>query len=283
MLNKVGLAVFLFISAMVLVTPAVAQRTVWQIDSEHSTARLFLASSKNPDDGDNVGVARTSGLIEQAGDPTGSDFDFTICPADKTIDQSGNNSDYTVITFTSTHVVPVNEKTFRVTGQLTLSYLERSATSAPSEDYSGAVYGAAVHRSVTREAVFEFQQGSAAGIQKAKGNTAEWLGSSTTIGEDFPQLLNVVSSTNWPTFVADEKCTTPSSVGEDYSGATCTGETIQRSARADDQCAVPSVGEDFMGEMCAKSSAVQVANEVQIKLDLHLNTTALAMVAISGQ
>ncbi len=283
MLNKVAVAVFLFISAMVFVSPVVAQRTAWQIDSEHSTARLFLASSKNPDAGDNVGVARTSGLIEQAGDPTVSDFDFTIYPADKTIDRSGNNPGYTVITFKSTHVVPVSEKSFRVTGQLTLSYVERFATTAPSEDYSGAVHGAVVHRSVTREAVFEFQQASAAGIQKAKGNTAEWLGSSTTIGEDFPQLLNVVSSTNWPTFVADEKCTTPSYVGEDYSGATCTGETIQRSARADAQCAVPSVGEDFADAMCAETSPVQVANEVQIKLDLHLNTTALAMAAISGQ
>jgi hypothetical protein len=282
MLRKSVLGMLLVMGGLMVALPAVAQNTLWRIDSEHSTARLFLASSKNPDAGDNVGVARTSGVIDhEVGDPSRSDFDFTIYPADKTADESGKNPDYTVIRFKSTHVVPVNEETFRVTGDLTLSYVERSVTADPSEAYSGPLYGPPVHHSVTQEAVFEFHKVSPAGTQKATDNKAEWLASSTTIGEDFPQLLNVVSTTNWPTFVADKRCVVPS-VGQDFSGPSCTGETVERIARADVRCEVPSIGEDYSGEICTATSPVQVTNEVQMQLDLHLTKTAPAMAAISG-
>jgi hypothetical protein len=282
MLRKSGLAVLLVMVGMMAALPAVAQNTLWRIDSAHSTARLFLASSKNPAAADNVGVARTTGVIEyEAGNPSRSDFDFTIYPADKTAEESGNNPDYTVIRFKSTHVVPVNEETFRVTGNLTLSYVERSVTADPNEAYSGPLYGPPVHHSVNQEAVFEFHQVSSAGTQKAT-NKAEWLASSTTVGEDFPQLLNVVSTTSWPTFVVDERCVVLS-VGQDFSGPSCTGETVERIARAEVQCEVPSVGQDFSGQICTGTSPVQVANEVQIELDLHLTETAPAMAAVPGQ
>ena len=215
-LKTLAWVAWLTVTGIFLIAPVMAQDTVWRIDSEHSTARLFLASSKNPEAEDNVGVARTSGVIDhEAGDPSRSDFDFTIYPADKTADESGKNPDYTVIRFKSTHVVPVNEETFRVTGHLTLSYVERSMTADPSEAYSGPLYGPPVHQSVTQEAVFEFHEVSPAGTEKATDDIAEWLASSTTIGEDFPQLLNVVSTTNWPTFVADERCVVPS-IGEEH-------------------------------------------------------------------
>jgi len=283
MLRKSVLGMLLVMGGLMVALPAVAQNTLWRIDSEHSTARLFLASSKNPDAGDNVGVARTRGVIDhEVGDPSRSDFDFTIYPADKPADESGKNPDYTVIRFKSTRVVPVNEETFRVTGDLTLSYVERSVTADPSEAYSGPLYGPPVHHSVTQEAVFEFHKLSPAGTQKATDNIAEWLASSTTIGEDFSQLLNVVSTTNWPTFVADERCVVPS-LGEDFSGPPCTGERVERIARADVRCEVPSIGEDYSGEICTATSPVQVANEVQMQLDLHLTKTAPAMAAISGQ
>jgi polyisoprenoid-binding protein YceI len=283
MLRKSVLVVLFVMGGMAIALPAVAQNTVWRIDPAHSTARLFLASAKNPSAADNVGVARTSGVIDQeAGDSARSDFDFTIYPADKNADQSGNNPDYTVISFKSTQVVPLNKETFRVTGDLTLSYVEQSVTIEPSGVYSGPLYGPPVHHSVTQKAVFEFHKVSPAGTQKATDNKTEWLGSSTTIGEDFPQLLNLVSTTNWPVFIADEQCMVPS-VGEDLSRPSCTGETVEPIARADVQCYLPSVGEDFAGEMCTKTSPIQVANEVQMQLDLHLTKTAPAMTAISGQ
>lgn len=285
MFKKLALVALLVISEMICVAPVLAQNTVWRIDSERSTARLFLASSRNPSAGVNVGVARTSGVIDQnAGNSTRPNFDFTIYPADKTEEQSGKDPDYTVISFKSTRVVPVNGESFRVAGDLTLTYVERSVTLEASEAYSGPAYGPAVHHSVTQEAVFEFHQVSLSGVQKAKAGNAEWRASSTTNGVDFPQLLNVVSSTNWPAFVADEKCTTPSNVGEGYSGATCTGEAIERAARADVRCEMPAIiGEDYAGEVCTETSPVQVANEVQMQLDLHLTRMASAVSVLSGQ
>ena len=117
MFKKLALVALLVISGMICVVPVVAQNTVWRIDSEHSTARLLLSSSQNPGAGINVGVARTAGVIDQnAGNSTTPDFDFTIYPADKSEEQSGKDPDYTIIRFKSTHVVPVNEETFRVTG-----------------------------------------------------------------------------------------------------------------------------------------------------------------------
>jgi hypothetical protein len=290
MFKKLALVALLVISGMVCVAPVLAQNTVWRIDSEHSTVRLFLAASKNRGASVNVGVARTSGEIDQnAGESTIPNFDFTIYPEDQTEQQSGkdpaSDPDYTVISFKSTRVVPRNQETFRVTGDLTLNYVERLATYDPSEAYSGPVYGPPVRHSVTEEAVFEFHKVSPSAVQKAKEDNAEWLASSTTNAEDFPQLLNVVSSTSWPTFVADEKCTAPSNVGEDYSGATCTGETVERTARADVHCEVPpTVGEDFAGEMCTETSPVQLAaNEVRMQLDLHLTRTDSAVLVSSGQ
>jgi hypothetical protein len=46
---------------------------------------------------------------------------------------------------------------------------------------------------------------------------------------------------------------------------------------------MPSVGEDFAGEICTKTSPTLVANEVEMQLDLRLAKTAPAMAAISGQ
>lgn len=278
MLKRLALVALLAVAGMFLVAPVAAENTAWRIDSERSTARLVLASSKNPAAADNVGVARTSGVIDyEGGDSARSDFDFTIYPADKTTGQSVNNPEYTVIRFKSTHVVPMNSETFRVTGDLTLSYVERSINADPSESYSGPIYGPAVHYSATQQAVFEFHKIN----QNAENDSAEFLASSTTIGEDFPQLLNVVSSTNWPTFVADEQCVVPS-IGEDFSGTSCTGETVERTPRADLRCEVPSVGEDYAGAVCTVTEPVQAANEVQLQLDLYVTRTAPVM-AISGQ
>jgi len=295
MFKKFAFVALLAISAMICARPVVAQSSTWRIDSEHSTARLFLASSNNPDSGVNVGVARTIGVIDQgvieqnAGNSTVPSFDFTIYPADKTAPpdpskhEQSSDPDYTVISFKSTDVVPVDNGTFRVRGDMTLTYVQRVATYDPTEAYAGAVYGPAVTYSVTEPADFEFQRVSPSALQKANEDKAEWLATSTTVGEMFPQLMNAVSTTNWPTFVADEKCVAPSNVGEDFSGPACTGTTIEVAARADVRCEVPSVGEGFAGEVCTETSPVQVANEVRMQLDLHLTRTDSAASASSGQ
>jgi hypothetical protein len=308
------LAVFAFVSltGMFSVAPVFAQNSVSQIDSEHSTARLYLASSKNPNGSVNVGVARTSGVIKLSADDSATpDFDFTIYPADEKSSpvnseagRRGEPADYTVISFKSSRVVPLVADTFRVSGQLTTTFVQHVASYEPSESYSGATYGPSITRSENREVAFEFRRVTAPG----NSGNGEWTASATVLGEDSPELLNAVSSTVWPVFVADERCVTSSTnVGEDFSGPACTGERVDVAARKDLHCEAPAtVGEDFAGEVCAQAdpflttadpeqtlsasrhhnnagSTRLVANEVHIQLDLLTTSSSSAASLTSGK
>jgi hypothetical protein len=292
------------------VAPVFAQNSVSAIDSEHSTARLILASSNDPSDNFNVGVARASGLVKLNADESETpNFDFTIYPADKKSSPVGSNANgrgekpnYTVISFKTGRVVPLTADTFRVTGELTTTYVQREASYDPTEGYSGPTYGPSVTVSQSEEATFEFRRSPRTG---ASGGT-EWTAASTIVGEDFPELLNAVSSTDWPVFVADEHCTMPSNPGEaDFSGPACTGERIDVAARKDLSCDTPGmVGEDFSGEVCTQIAPTViapdqgqtfsakrhhkneqpgqlVANEVQIQLDL-LTTGSDSTVSVAS-
>src|SRR5258708_39958354 len=85
MIKRIAGVAFVVLVGVNSATPVVAQNTVWRIDPEHSTARLFLASSKKPSVNVNVGVARMSGIVgDIGGDPSESVFDFAIYPADET-------------------------------------------------------------------------------------------------------------------------------------------------------------------------------------------------------
>jgi polyisoprenoid-binding protein YceI len=178
--GKATLATLVVLGSVICVQSGLASDAVSRIDSEHSTARLFLASSRNPLDTVNVGVARAMGLVNPISDDSATpDFDFTIYPADKTAslerfeqnqndDRPGDKPDYTLIRFKSTSVVRVDKQTFHVTGTLTLSYVDRLVTYDPSEAYSGPVYGPVVTHSVRQEAVFEFHQVSPSGEWAAR-------------------------------------------------------------------------------------------------------------------
>jgi len=311
MANKLSVFALVALSGVISAAPALAQNSVSQIDSEHSTARLYLASTRNPNDNLNVGVARTSGVVKlNSGNSAAPNFDFTIYPADKkpslTKSAAGRreeNPDYTVIAFKSRRVVPLTADTYRVSGDLTLTYVQRSVSYDPSESYSGPTYGPAITSSQTQPASFEFRRATSS----RNSANAEWIASSTISAEDFPELLGAVSSTVWPVFVADEQCSMPSNVGsEDYSGPACTGERVDVAARKDLSCDTPAmVGEDFSGEVCTQiaPSIVApdqgqtisakhhhnadpnhlVANEVQIKLDLFTTSSSSTASLSSGR
>ena len=294
MFRKYALIGLVGFGGLISVTAALAQDGAWRIDSQHSTARLFLALFRNPEGSVDVGVARASGVILGSGaDSAPSNFDFTIYP-DKAgspdysePEGNGTGSGYTVIHFRSRRVAPIGSKeALRVMGDLTLTYVQPFATYDANEAHAGPVYGPAVTYSVTQPAVFEFHRVTGSSRRRSNVNNAEWCASSTVNGEDFPALLNVVSSIHWQTFVADEKGTMPSNPGEDFSGPECTGTAIEVAARADVRCAMPSVGEDFAGEVCTETAPTNndtqvhrqgrggqtqpVRNEVKMQLDLQL-------------
>jgi hypothetical protein len=258
MLKKSASVALAVIGAMMSWTPVQAQNTAWRVDSEQSTARLFLASASNPDAAVNVGAARLSGVIhEGAGGSTASRFNFTIHPADKDATPpsqktSGNDPDYTVIHFKSTRVVPAGTNDFRVTGDLTVTHVERVAALTPNEAYASAAYSPAVTESVTKPVVFQFHRVSPSAAGNVKEDKTEWSASSATVAEDFPELMNVVSTTHWPNVVADVRCAMPSTAGEDFSG-----------------------------EACTETSPVRRANN-QVRMELHLQVTRIDATGLAG-
>jgi len=302
MVGKYAVIGLVLLGGLIAVAPALGQDSTWRIDSQHSAAHLFLDSSRNSEAGVSVGVARASGvMVGSAGNSVPSDFDFTIYPPDKTASPESSaqerggenpvdNANYNVIRFKSKRVVQLSGGSFRVTGDLTLTYVEQLATHAQGGAYSGAVYGPAVTESVTQPAVFEF--GQVSGPRGTQNNIAEWSASSAMNGEDFPELLNAVSNTRCPTFGVNEKCDMPSNEGKGFSGPVCTGTTIEVASGADVHREMPSVGGDFAGEMCGETVPVATthvaaqrseprhhgdgeqtrlaANEVRMQLDLQL-------------
>lgn len=311
MFRKIFYCLALIFSAVLMSgQPVLAQANGFGIDSVNSTARLLLASTQKPDSTINVGVARVTGEVRwNAGDPTRSVFNFTVYPAD-TNDPGlgpdgkrlGRNApttpDYTVISFKSKHVVPLGGGAVRVTGKLTVSRIERIASYDPCESYSGPTYSPAVVRSASRTAVFVFEPASS-----REEAPAVWVASSIVTGEDFPDLLVAVSSANLPTFVNDEHCVFPSTIGEDFSGPACTGKTVDPLPRTDIQCTTPStIGEDFAGETCtgtplqyasnissqrvldhSSSTNELVANEVQFQMVLQLASGESARAGATGE
>ncbi|HET7109067.1 MAG TPA: hypothetical protein VFI38_19795 [Candidatus Acidoferrum sp.] len=309
MLKKISIVALIALSAFVFGAPAFAQSAVSRIDAEHSTARLYLSSSNNPGATLNVGVARTSGVVKlNSGDSATPEFDFAIYPEDKNPSPAAGRSeakpDYAVIAFKSHRAVLLAANHYRVSGDLTLTYVQRTVSYDPSEAYSGPTYGPSIMLSQTHPASFEFHRATPSG----SASSAEWIASSNISVEDFPELMAVVSSTVWPVFVAGEQCAAPSNIGtEDFSGPACTGGRIDVAARKDLRCDAPAaVGEDFSGEVCTQvapsivtpdqgqslsakhrhSNAGAnhiVANEVQIQLDLFTTGPGSALSAAAGQ
>lgn len=257
-----GLILSVF-TGLFFANPVLGQTTVWGIDSMHSAARLFVSSSNRRDVRINVGVASLSGEIRQnASDSLPAAFAFQIYPADKNpklVQPEGrgtephglNSTGSTIFTFRSKAVEPVDKKTVRVRGDLTVTYVSRDATYDPSKGYSGPVFGPPITHTMKREVIFVFRKVAHPGAREEERGNAEWSASSTIPNDAFPELWNAVVTTDWPAFVLGEQCVMPSSVGGAFTGPACEGRVVEPAPRTDIHCVMPSaVGEDFAGEVC---------------------------------
>jgi len=217
--GNLSLAFLLLLAFAVSFTflPARAQDGMWQVDARHSIARLSLGAGSQSVD---IGVAPVSGTVA---------FDSSD-PADPAVDLD-IKSDYRLspnspeIRFKSERSAITSDGKLAVVGKLSITRVERSVTMEPNEAYAGPVYGDPIVQTDTREVALVFPVTS----QPAAQNGAIQLSASTTVGrEAFPQLLSALEPGNWPAVVVeDENCTTPSTVGEDYSGPICTGTPIE--------------------------------------------------------
>ena len=274
-------AIIFAFAACFVSSPAFAGDT-WTLDSSTSIARLFQGSRAHPDSV-NTGVARVTGKVKlDTNVPGNSIFDLSIYPADEDWGHalspesalpSGHvpdATDQTLLTFKSTRSLRTENGKFEVIGGLTLTRVERTVTAAPTEAYAGAVYGDPVIHNETHEITFLFPSLSAvllpgpvtpAALQNIASQ--EIVGAARVTDEGFPELLGAIKETNWPPVLLNKDCHTPSTVGEDYSGAQCTGTLI--AATSDDNCHIPvSVGEDYSGILCTPATG----NQTTIVLDL---------------
>jgi hypothetical protein len=270
--DEVG-PIFLLLALAIGVTsiPAYAQEGIWQVDAEHSIARLSLGSGSQSAE---VGVARVSGNV--AFDPSDSAdpvVNLNIKPG------KSQGTDYSEISFKSKRSAVTGDGKLAVIGDLSLTRVERSVAPAyvgGGEGYYGAEYGEPVVHTDTREVTFVFPSAA----QPAAQNGTMQLSAVTNISrERFPQLMAALAPGNWPTVVVeDEKCTaTYTGGGEGYYGATCTGTPVATATNAVN----PYVGggEGYYG---FEPAVVPDGSQATIALNLKLTQLAPAPSAASG-
>lgn len=201
---------------VVVASISVHAQETWQVDPQHSVARLSLGSGSNALE---IGLARVSGdVVSDSTDPADPSVSLKISP------ENGPVADHATMTFTSERSAMRSDGKLVVTGELSVTRIERSATMDPNEAYAGPVYGDPVARTDTRQItlVFSDPPQSAAHV-----GTMQFSGTTAVGREAVPQLLDALTLEDWPTQLVDgEECHNPSTIGEDYSGPKCTGTVI---------------------------------------------------------
>ena len=271
-----------FASAAFLITSLALASDTWILDSSRSNAKLFQGSRASSDSL-NIGVARVTGKVKlDTNDLDASFFDLAIYPADEdwghALSTEGalpigyvlDATDQTLLTFKSTRILRTGSGQLEVIGDLSLTHVDRDVTASPTEAYAGPVYGDPVIHNETREITFVFPSVSPGHLSGPltpailqKRGVLEIAGSARVDHCEFPELLSAIKETNWPAVVQNKDCHAPSTVGEDYSGAPCTGTVV--AATRDNNCDVPaSAGEDYKGPQCTPATG----NQTTIVLDL---------------
>ena len=271
-----------YASAAFFVTSLALASDTWILDSGRSNARLFQRSRANSD-AVNPGVARVTGKVKlDANNLDTSFFELSFYPADEdwgyALSPEGtlptawvpHSTDQTLLTFKSTRILRTGNGQLAVIGNLTLTRVERTILATPPEDYAGSVYGDPVIHNETREITFLFPSASAAHVSRPstpatlqKRAVLEIVGSARVDRDEFPELLSAIQETDWPSVVRNKDCHMPSTVGEAYSGALCTGTLVEPTR--DDNCDTPApVGEDHSSPQCTPATG----NEATIVLDL---------------
>ncbi len=266
--NEVGVIFLLLALAVGIASiPAHAQNGIWQVDAEHSIARLSLGSSPKSAE---VGVARVSGnVVFDASDPADPIVNLNIKP-DKSL-----GADYSEISFKSTRSAMTSDGKLAVVGDLSLTRVERSVTMDANEGYYGAEYGAPVVKTDTEEITLVFPAASLPAAQ----NGAMQLSATTNISrERFPQLLAALQGSGPSMVVEDEKCTTvQSGGGEGYYGATCTGTPVETATNAVNPYS--GGGEGYYG---SEPAVIPDSSQATIALNLKLTQVASAPSASSA-
>jgi polyisoprenoid-binding protein YceI len=257
-----------------------AQNAKWNIDAGHSTASVFLAQSGDSDPGLNIAVAIAAGTMDlDSADPSNLSLQLNIIPADQgdaLLDPHGTLrggayaalSRYTVMSFQSKSAVRDPSGELQLTGDVTITYVEREALSDWNIAYSGPTVITPVSKSTTRTVTFTFDKSAS---EIAYGQKVGWMeiaGRGKIPLEDLPAMRFWLSNSVWPTLVEDRNCYMPNySVSmRDYHGAVCTGNVVETKARKRVSDGSTS-GLDYSGP---RYETPQKINEVRLLLDLKM-------------
>jgi hypothetical protein len=257
--GNVGLALaWLLVLAVSFSGPAHAQET-WRLDPQLSIARLSLGSGSNALE---TGLARVSGDVAfDSNDLTDPSVNLKITPGNEA------GADYAKMSFTSKRSAMTSDGKLIVTGDLSVTRIERSVTADPNEAYAGPQFGDPVAHTETHQIALAFADPSQLA---AHDGTMLFSGTTSVIREDFPLLVDAVTLDDWPTvLVNDKKCEVPpTTVGEDYSGVKCSGTEIAAVSNSE----VPTgVGEGYYGFQPAMTPD---HNHATITLNLKLTRTS---------
>jgi len=274
-----------FASAAFFITSLALASDTWILDSSRSNARLFQGSRANSESV-NTGVARVTGKVKlDPNDLDASVLDLSIYPADENwghvLSPEGalpagyvpDAPDQTLMTFKSARILRTASGRLEVIGDLTLTQVEHTVTATPTEAYAGPVYGDPVIHNVTREITFLFPSVSGArlseclapAVQQTRG-VLNVMGAARVDREEFPELLDAIQDTNWPSVVQDEHCQTAyTGGGEGYSGPVCTGTLIAATQIDNCQATYTGGGEGYTGPQCAPATGNQTAIVLDLK------------------
>jgi len=249
--------VLMLIIAVGTLTTSIAAgaQDAYQIDPQHSVVRLSLGSGQNALD---IGLARVSGtVVFDSNDPADPTVSLTITPGNTPL------SEYAQMGFTSKQSSVTADGRIAVTGMLSVTRIERTVTAEPNEAYAGPQYGEPVAHTDTREVTLVFSDPT----RGRSHNTMKLSGATSLSLEAFPQFVDAVTDGDWPTIlVDDEQCQEPSTIGEDYSGATCTGDVIAKVANRVVMIGTAG-GEDYSG---FRPAVIPDRNQATMALDLKL-------------
>jgi hypothetical protein len=236
----------------------------WQIDPKHSVATLSMGSGANQLQN---GLARVSGeVVFESSDPGDPIVTLKIVG-------DARAADYASMSFSSKRSAIRADGKLTVTGDLSVTRVERSVTMEPNEAYAGPQYGEPVARTTTRQITLIFSDPRQVPSQTG---AMHFSGRSTVIREDFPNLLDAIALDDWPSqLIDDEKCENPSTIGEDYHGPECTGTIIASVSNTE----VPTGGSGGEGFYGFEPVITPDRNKATIALDLNLTPMSASSVA----
>jgi polyisoprenoid-binding protein YceI len=290
-----------FASAAFFVTSLALARHTWILDSSRSNARLFQGARADSELA-NCGVARVTGTVKlDTNDLDASFFDLSIYPADEdwgySLSPEGtlpigyvpDATDQTLLTFKSTSILGTGNGRLEVIGNLTLTRVDRTVIAVPAEAYDGPAYGGPIIHNETREITFLFPSVSAEHLSTPlipamtqKRGVLEIIGSARVDRDEFPELFSAIKESNWPAVVPSKDRHRLSTVGEDYSGAPCTGTVV--AATRDNNCDVlASAGEDYSDPQYTPATGNQTTMVLDLKFLHTVPEPSVGMLLESGE